>query len=74
MGFNREIDNRKWHEIGDKLTQYLRICSCQRKLKSIIGVLVKIHEKGQLDEPNWTPEEFFDFGNVGFFEFSYTWY
>lgn len=58
MGFNREIDTKEWHKIGDKLTAYLGICGCQRKLKSIIDVLVRIYDKGQTGEHNWTAEEY----------------
>lgn len=42
MAFTKQIDDKEWHKIGDKLTTYLGICGCQRKLKSIIDVLVTI--------------------------------
>ncbi len=45
MGFNREIDTKEWHKIGNKLTMYFGICSCQRKIKSIIDNLYSIYEK-----------------------------
>ena len=47
-----------WHEIRGKLTKHLDICGCQRKLKSIIGVLVGIYDKGQSGGHNWTAEEY----------------
>ena len=47
-----------WRRIGTKLTSYLGICPCQRKLKSIIDVLVRIYDKGQIGEHNWTAEEY----------------
>lgn len=68
-----KIENiHEWHKIGDKLCGYLMICSCQRKLKSIVGVLVRIWEKGHTSKDNgytplrdsqpethgFTPEEF----------------
>ncbi len=42
------IDNiEEWHRIGNKLTKYLKICSCQRKLRSIIDNLWEMHEKNR---------------------------
>lgn len=41
----KQVDNTEWHKIGDKLTGYFGICSCQRKLKSIIDNLYSIYEK-----------------------------
>lgn len=41
----REEELKEWHKIGDKLTGYFRICSCQRKLKTIVDNLVSIHDK-----------------------------
>jgi len=38
-------DIEKWQEIREKLTDYLGICGCQRKLKTIIDNLVSIHDK-----------------------------
>lgn len=35
----------EWYKIGNKLAAYLNICSCQRKLKSIVDNLVSIYEK-----------------------------
>lgn len=49
---------KKWHEIGNKLTHYLGICSCQRKLKSIVDVLVTIYNKSKTNESEWTSEEY----------------
>lgn len=39
------VDNKEWHKIGDKLTDYFGICGCQRKLKSIIDNLYSIYCK-----------------------------
>jgi hypothetical protein len=39
------IELTQWHEIGNKLTKYLEICDCQRKLKSIISNLASIYDK-----------------------------
>jgi hypothetical protein len=38
-------DINEWHKIGNKLTSYLGICSCQRKLKSIVEILIHINIK-----------------------------
>jgi hypothetical protein len=57
MGFNKEIDIKEWHKIGNKLTRYFNICSCQRKLKSIIDNLASIKEKCQNEEYNFTGAE-----------------
>ena len=38
-------DIKEWHRIGDKLTAYLGICGCQRKLKSFVNILLTIEEK-----------------------------
>ena len=35
----------EWHKIGNKLCGYFGICSCQRKLKTIVDNLVSIYEK-----------------------------
>lgn len=51
-------DLKKWHEMGNKLTNYLCICHCQRKLKSIVDVLVKIYDKSKTEKPEWTSEEY----------------
>jgi hypothetical protein len=53
-----KVNYEEWRFIGAKLTDYLRICSCQRKLKSIVDVLVRIYEKRNDDEPAWTDEEY----------------
>ena len=55
---NKEINHNEWYEISDKLTNYLGICGCQRKIKSIIDVLVRIYDKGQAGKHNWTAEEY----------------
>ncbi len=57
MGFNRKIDVKEWHKIGDKLTSYFKICSCQRKLKTIIDNLVMIKDKCKRQEYNFTGAE-----------------
>jgi len=48
----------EWHKIGDKLCAFLKICACQRKLKSIVEVLVRIKEKGEKGDHGWTAEEY----------------
>jgi hypothetical protein len=58
MAFTKQVDDKEWDKISYKLTNYLGICGCQRKLKSIIDVLVRIYDKGQAGEHNWTPEEY----------------
>lgn len=58
MAFTKEVNLKEWHEIRDKLTNYLGICKCQRKLKSIINVLVRIYDKGQNGIHDWTAEEY----------------
>ncbi len=35
----------EWHKIGYRLAYYLDICGCQRKLKSIVDILVHIDIK-----------------------------
>ena len=45
MGFNKEVDTKEWHKIGDKLTAYFGICGCQRKLKTIVDNLLSIRTK-----------------------------
>jgi len=41
-----QIQNiEEWHEIGDKLTGYFNICSCQRKIKTIVDNLLSIKQK-----------------------------
>lgn len=52
------VDDKVWHEIGDKLTKYLNICSCQRKIKSIVTVLLNIYNKIELGHFDFTPEEY----------------
>jgi len=50
--------DKQWNSINHFLTGYLRICHCQRKLKSIVTILLSI--KGKLKDLNWnglTPEE-----------------
>lgn len=51
-------DIEEWHKIGDKLTSYLGICNCQRKLESIVIILVRIEIKiTNYDWSNFTKEE-----------------
>ena len=40
-----KVNDKEWHKIGDYLTTYFGICSCQRKLKSIVDNLYSIYEK-----------------------------
>lgn len=35
----------EWHKIGNRLTYFLDVCACQRKLKSFVNILVSIHNK-----------------------------
>lgn len=58
MGFKREIDTQEWHKIGDYLTSYFKICSCQRKLKTIVDNLYEIYLKLKDYRENNTPLEF----------------
>ncbi len=37
------VDNKEWHRIGDELCRIFNICSCQRKLKTIIDNLYSIY-------------------------------
>jgi hypothetical protein len=41
----KNTDICEWSKIGEQLTSYFGICSCQRKLKTIINNLVSIKEK-----------------------------
>lgn len=52
-----KIENTdEWHKIGNKLCDFLGICHCQRKLKSIVNVLVSIHNKEKTRD--FTGEEY----------------
>lgn len=53
----REEELKEWHKIGDKLTKYFNICSCQRKLKTIVDNLVSIYEKCLIRDYNFTGAE-----------------
>lgn len=53
-----KVDDKEWHYIGNRLTDYLGICSCQRKLKSIVDVLISIYEKAESGKHGYTPSEF----------------
>ena len=52
------VDNKEWHKIGDKLTNYFQICGCQRKLKSIIDSLLSIRKKCNDAYELGTPRDF----------------
>lgn len=39
------VNDKEWHEIGNKLAGFLGICDCQRKLKTIVDSLVVIYSK-----------------------------
>lgn len=53
-----EIINESWDAISIKLTSYFNICSCQRKLKTIVDNLLSIRKKC-LDADNLgTPRDF----------------
>lgn len=43
--YMKDKELEEWHKIGNQLTSYFHICSCQRKLKSIIDNLYSIYEK-----------------------------
>lgn len=51
-------DIDEWYKIGNKLTKTLRICGCQRKLKSIIEVLNRIRDKYEHGNTEYTGEEY----------------
>jgi hypothetical protein len=57
MGFNTEVDIIEWHKIGEKLTSYFGICSCQQKLKSIVYNLLEIKTKCLNQDYNFTGAE-----------------
>ena len=48
----------EWHKIGNRLTAYLGVCSCQRKLKGIVTVLNSIHSKIDDSWTGFTSEEY----------------
>lgn len=52
------IDDKEWHRIGDTLTEYLGICGCQRKIKSIVDNLWEMKRKNQDAYENGTKREF----------------
>lgn len=58
MPFEREIDNKEWHKIGDELASMFNICSCQRKLKTIVDNLYEIYMKLVDFQDNQTPLKF----------------
>ncbi len=59
-GCNMEnkVDYLSWKEISKRLSAELVICPCQRKLKSIVSVLVQIYNKIIAKSQDWTPEEY----------------
>ena len=48
----------EWKEINKRLTSELGICSCQRKLKSIIDCLVQIKRKTESGNRVYNGQEF----------------
>lgn len=51
-------DSNEWHKIGSQLTTYFGICSCQRKLKSIVDNLSSIKQKCIDAYDKGTPRDF----------------
>ncbi len=51
-------ETNEWHKIGDKLTNYFGICSCQRKLKTIVDNLLSIKQKCIDAYDKETPRDF----------------
>lgn len=51
-------NNREWHDINHKLTEFLGICDCQRKLKSIVDILITIRDSLNTGR-KLTPEQLF---------------
>ncbi len=47
----------EWHKIGNKLTAMFNICSCQRKLKTIIDNLYSIYVRLENKDFNFTGSE-----------------
>jgi hypothetical protein len=60
----------EWHLIGNQLSEYLNICNCQRKLKTIIDILLHIRQVcGDTEWEKLTKEELFItalLDNIGF--------
>ena len=56
----------EWHRIGNKLCKYLQICSCQRKLKSFVDILIKIWNKRDYLQTGetFTAEEYLILANL----------
>lgn len=55
----------EWKKIQRRLCYYLQICSCQRKVKSLVDVLVRIWDNGHYREEDgcsprrpWTDYEY----------------
>lgn len=55
---DNKVDYTAWKSIGQRLSAELAICPCQRKLKSIVSVLIRVHDKVTAKADNWTPEEY----------------
>lgn len=51
------MNDKEWHKIGDWLTSYFKICSCQRKLKTIVDNLYEIYLKLEKRDFNFTGAE-----------------
>lgn len=47
----------EWHKLGNKLSEQLGICNCQRKIKSITTVLLNIKHKSESNTHGYTAEE-----------------
>lgn len=58
MPFKREIDDKEWHKISNELAKIFSICSCQRKLKTIVDNLHEIYTKLVDYQDNGTPLSF----------------
>jgi hypothetical protein len=48
----------EWHELGNKLSEQLGICNCQRKIKSITTVLLNIKHKSESNIHGYNSEEY----------------
>lgn len=58
MSFKKEVDLKEWHKIGDHLCAIFRICSCQRKLKTIVDNLYSIYTKLETFQNDRVPLDF----------------
>lgn len=57
MGDGSKVDAKRWNEISETLTEYFQICSCQRKIKSIVDNLAEIKDKCERRDFNFTGAE-----------------